>query len=242
MRRTTGNTTLRNSNGKDRIWLNITNEAYEMGGSTLIGFTENATPGMDNGYDSRRLATILSVYSHLEDGSEQLGIQSREAFESGMQVPVGFSTQIDASLEYKISILKIEGENLDGATVYLIDNFENTVTNISEEAYAFTSEKGTFHGRFTLQFEGEVVLGSNDNVLDTVSIFPNPTDGMLNIVSPLDPITSIEVFDVRGRKLNNVLVNGQGNFAIDISEFETAVYFITVTTETGSITKRIVKK
>jgi len=85
-------------------------------------------------------------------------------------------------------------------------------------------------------------LGSNDNVLDTVSIFPNPTDGMLNIVSPLDPITSIEVFDVRGRKLNNVLVNGQGNFAIDISEFETAVYFITVTTETGSITKRIVKK
>ncbi|MEM7087740.1 MAG: T9SS type A sorting domain-containing protein, partial [Bacteroidota bacterium] len=134
------------------------------------------------------------------------------------------------------------GENLDGATVYLIDHFENTVTNLSDVAYAFTSEKGTFHGRFTLQFEGEVVLESNDNVLDSISIFPNPTDGQLNIVSPLDPITSIAIFDVRGRKIDNALVKAQGNYTIDISELEAAVYFITVTTETGAITKRIVKK
>jgi len=242
MRRTNNNNTLRNPNDKDRLWLNIENSTYEMGGATLIAFNENATPGVDNGYDSRRLATVVSLYSHLEDGSEQLAIQTREAFQSGMQVPVGFSSQLDETLDYKISISTIEGENLDGATVYLIDHYTNTVTNLSDTAYAFTSEKGTFHGRFTLQFEGEVVLGSNDNLLDSVSIFPNPTDGMLNIVSPMDPINAIEVFDMRGRKLDNVLVNAQGNYALDISEFETAVYFITITTETGSITKRIVKK
>jgi hypothetical protein len=242
MRRTNNNNTLRNQNDKDRLWLNIENTTYEMGGATLIAFNENATPEVDNGYDSRRLATVVSLYSHLEDGSEQLGIQTREAFKSGVQIPVGFSSQLDEILDYKISISTIEGENLDGATVYLIDHYTYTVTNLSEEAYAFTSEKGTFHGRFTLQFEGDVVLGSNDNLLESVSVFPNPTGGILNIVSAMDPITAIEVFDMRGRKLANVLVNAQENYALDISEFETAVYFITITTETGSFTKRVVKK
>jgi len=242
MRRTSGNTTLRGADDKDRIWLNITNELYEMGGSTLIGFTENATAGKDNGYDSRRLAKVVSLYSHLEDGSEQLGIQSREAFESGAQVPLGFSTQIDAPLEYKISIMNIEGENLSEATVFLIDHFTNTVHTLSDEAYAFTSNKGTFHNRFTIQFEGDIILGTNANALDSVSIFPNPTEGTLNILSPAQPINSIQVYDMRGRILKSVQVSSQGNYTIDISELEAAVYFITITTDSGSVTKRILKK
>ncbi|MCZ6595452.1 MAG: T9SS type A sorting domain-containing protein, partial [Bacteroidetes bacterium] len=194
------------------------------------------------GYDSRRLATVVSLYSHLEDGSEQLGIQSREAFESGVKILLGFSSQIEAELEFEISIAIIEGENLEGATLYLIDNYTNEVTNLSEGAYGFKSNKGTFHNRFTLQFEGEVILGSLDNPLEAISVFPNPTDGLLNIISPDEPITGIEVYDVRGRKLNDIPVNSQGNYTIDISDLESSVYFITIITKNGSITKRIVKK
>jgi len=136
----------------------------------------------------------------------------------------------------------MEGANLEGANVYLIDHYTATVHNLSEAGYAFTSNKGTFHNRFTIQFEGEVILGTTDNAIDSIAIFPNPTDGQLNIVSPQEPITSIEVYDVRGRKLNDVIVNAQGNYIMDVSELETAVYFVTVTTESGSVTKRVVKK
>ena len=242
MRRTTNNNTLRNPDPKDRLWLNVENLDYEMGGVTLIGFNQNATAGIDNGYDSRRIATLVSIYSHLEDGSEELGIQTREPFERGAEVPIGFSSMLEETLEYKISISTIEGENLSNATVYLIDHFANTVTNLSETGYAFTSVKGTFHNRFTLQFEGEVVLSNNDNVLDAVSIFPNPTHGMLSIISPLDPIKSISLVDVRGRVLDMIHVNDEGNYTMDISALETAVYFVKITTETGTTTKRIVKK
>jgi len=242
MRRTTNNNTLRGQNDKDRVWISVENSQYEMGGATLLAFNENATAGIDSGYDSRRLATVVSLYTHLEDGSEQLGIQTREAFGTGVKVPVGFSTQLDATLDYKISIATIEGENLDGATVYLIDNYTNTVTNLSQEAYAFTSEKGTFHNRFILQFEGEVVLGTNDDELESLSILPNPTTGVLNIISPFEPILNIEIFDVRGRLLNDFSVNSQERYTIDISDLESAVYFITVNTINGSTTKRILKK
>jgi hypothetical protein len=214
-----------------------------MGGATLIAFNENATAGLDSGYDSRRLATLVSLYSHLEDGSKQLGIQTREAFESGMQVPVGFSSQLDETLDYKISISTIEGEHLDGAAVYLIDHLENTVTNLSEGAYAFTSDKGTFHNRFTLQFEEELVLGTNDNSLDAVSIFPNPTSGIVNVVSPLDPITTITVMDLRGRLISTTEYNNQNTIQLDINNLTSSIYFIKLSTAGGnSITKRVVKR
>ena len=244
MRRSTGNNTLRSiTTNEDRIWLNITNGLYEMGGSTLIGFSENTTAGIDPGYDSRRLAPIVSLYSHLQDGSEELGIQSREAFESGIIVPIGFSSQLNETLEYNIAISTLEGEHLSEATVYLTDNYTNTVHNLSDDgAYTFTSDKGTFSNRFLLEFEEEVVLGTNDNGVDAISIFPNPTDGILNILSPKESITSIEVYDVRGRKLSDAALNSQGNYTIDVSNLKTAIYFVTVTTENGSITKRIVKK
>ncbi|RLD28314.1 MAG: hypothetical protein DRI70_03670, partial [Bacteroidetes bacterium] len=141
----------------------------------------------------------------------------------------------------EISIANIEGDNLDGATVYLIDNYTNEVTNLSAGAYGFKSNKGTFHNRFTLQFEGEAILGSFDNSLDAISVFPNPTKGVLNIISPNESITGVEVYDVRGRRLNDIPVNSRANHTIDISDLESSLYFITIITENGSITKRILK-
>jgi len=242
MRRTTNNNTLRGQNNKDRIWISVENSQYEMGGATLLAFNENATSGIDSGYDSRRLATVVSLYTHLEDGSEQLGIQTREAFGTGVKVPVGFSTQLDATLDYKISIATIEGENLDGATVYLIDNYTNTVTNLSQEAYAFTSEKGTFHNRFMLQFEGDVVLGTNENMLESISMFPNPTDGELNIYSPTSPISEITIHDVQGRVVNESAHSNVNSVQLDLSVLKSAIYFVTITTEDGTLTQRIAKE
>ena len=242
MRRTTNHNTLREPLDKDRVWISVNNARYDMQNTTLIAFTQNATPALDKGYDSRRLATVVSLYSHLEDGSEQLGIQSREAFESGVKIPLGFSTQIEAELEFEISISNIEGANLDAATVFLIDNYTNEVTNLSDGAYSFKSNKGTFHNRFTLQFEGEVILGGFDNPLEAISIFPNPTEGLLNIISPNEPITGVEVYDVQGRKVTQIAVNSERNYTMDISELESSVYFITIITQDGSITKRIVKR
>ena len=50
-----------------------------MQNTTHIGFSDNATAGLDSGYDTVvGWATVLSLYSHLEDGTQQLGIQSRK--------------------------------------------------------------------------------------------------------------------------------------------------------------------
>src|SRR5690606_37568521 len=95
--------------GNDRIWVQVKNEQYQMQNNTLIGFSQQTTAGMDQGYDSKRLATALSLYTHFEDGSKELGIQSREPFEDGAKVLMGFSSLLDENLEYTISIKDIQG-------------------------------------------------------------------------------------------------------------------------------------
>ena len=159
-----------------------------------------------------------------------------------MKVPVGFSTQMAAKLEYKISISTLEGENLAETRVSLFDNYTNTMTNLIEGAYVFTSNKGTFHNRFTIQFEEESILGPGESTLESIKIFPNPTTGIVNIHSPNAYIKNIEVFDVRGRRFYEAIYNETNSHIAHLGLLETGIYFLKISTEIGEVTKKFVKE
>ena len=244
LRLTSGNTTLRQSVDKDLIWITVREPQYHMGSTAGIGFTENATPALDQGYDTMKLGTVVSLYSHLADGSQQLGIQGRESFDSSITIPMGFSTQIevDGGLPYIISIANLEGNNIENVTVYLVDHLLNITTNLSQRNYEFVSNAGNFDNRFTLQFEEGVILGTSENNLESIAIFPNPTKNVLQISSPKTTIHSAAIYDIRGRKVNEVQFTSEGNYQIDMSLLETSIYFVKITSESGSVTKRIIKQ
>ncbi len=103
------------------------------------------------------------------------------------------------------------------------------------------SDAGTFDNRFTLQFES-IVLGANNLELDSISIYPNPTDNMINIVSPNAVVTLVEVYDLRGRVVAEEAFTSPSNYQVSLSELETALYFVKITTESGTITKRVIKQ
>jgi hypothetical protein len=246
MRRTTGNTTLRTpltaAQDINRIWLNLSSSSYEVGSTSLIGFNPEATSELDPGYDSNRLANLVSLYSQLEDGSEQLGIQSREVFENGIKVLMGFDSQIDELTYYTISIDQLEGLEISDATVYLYDNQENVLTNLNETDYSFVSDKGNFPSRFTLQFEADAILETPDLVLSNILVYPNPTKDEVNIVSQGEPILKIVIYDLLGRNIAEFSYQDQRNATLDLRNFQNSLYFLKIHTESENITKRIVKK
>ncbi len=223
----------------DRLYLGVSNSTYGLRGQTLIGFTELATDGFDQNYDSKRLATPISLYSLIDE--RELGIQGRSVFHVDHIIPLGFTTHVAEDQEYKISIGAIEGILLEQATVHLKDNLLNTMTNLSETDYSFTSNEGHQIDRFELVFTEEV-LGNQDVEINAISIYPNPTQNILNIISPLTEITDVEVFDVRGRIVNIIEFNDQGNYQVDVTNLESAMYFIKIKTNNGMVTKRIIKE
>ena len=241
MRETTGNTTLRSFEDMNRLRLTVKQTEKNTGSSNLIGFTSAATASLDPGFDSEKLGTQVSLYTHLQDGTEQLGIQSREAFNTSIVIPMGFSTYFDEELTYTISILDIEGDLITDATVFLIDNLLGNATNLNENSYSFTTNGGVFDNRFSVVFEDNA-LSINEDALSNITMYPNPTKNIVTILSPTETIKSVHIIDVRGRQLRAINVDQFNSVQVDLSTFGKAMYFVKVTTENGAITKRIIKE
>ena len=242
MRVTTGNTTLRSAEEINRLWLKIRQENNNTGSTNLIGFTNAATAGIDAGFDADKMGTSVSLYTHLQDGTEQLSIQAREVFDADMTIPMGFSTYFDEDLTYTISILNREGDLISNATVYLVDNFLGITTNLNESDYEFSTTGGEFDNRFTVKFENEEVLGATNNLVESVRLFPNPTTDVLQIQSPKALIEKVFVYDLLGRVVQENAFEAREQVQLNLSALKSAIYFVKISTEEGIITKRVIKK
>jgi len=96
----------------------------------------------------------------------------------------------------------------------------------------------------------ERVVLSLDNITkevfkpDFFRVFPNPTEGPLNIVifDIKSAIKSIELFTVNGKLLKSFPIERENSKAkIDISNYHEGMYFVRVTSESRNTTFRIIK-
>ncbi|MEP2936397.1 MAG: T9SS type A sorting domain-containing protein [Gilvibacter sp.] len=222
---------------KDRIWLTVSNADYGHGSQTLVAFTEGAGPGFEPFYDAQRLATPVSLYSVLEDGSE-LAIQGTEAFNIEVEISLGFRTQVLFSSEYTISLDNLDAFTIDeDLAVILEDKFAGKEVNLKDTDYTFESEDGTFNDRFVLKFKTSV-LGQNQYNDSAISIAPNPTYGIFRINSVTATVNKVEIVDLHGRLVKSF----RGQESYDVSGIESAVYFVRIHTDYGMLLHRLIKR
>ncbi len=238
--RVTGpNTGYRNSITIERLYLNLHNNTYNLNSNTLVAFTSEATDGIDENYDAKRLATPVSIYSIVEE--QELSIQGRSEFTTDQVIKLGFRTQVEELQQYTISISNLEGENLAEANVFLIDNLLHITTNLTETDYTFQSENGNFKDRFVIVFNN-TELGVEDVLNASVSVYPNPTKEQLTVFVSEGNISSIKVFDLLGREVIQIQGNQSQSQQINLSHLSNAVYFVEIKTPLGKVVKRIIKK
>lgn len=85
------------------------------------------------------------------------------------------------------------------------------------------------------------VLGVENRNLEAISVYPNPTQKILNVVSPETIVKKITIYDLRGSVISELDLNTQ-NYQIDISNLAAAMYFVEISTEEGAIVKKIMKQ
>lgn len=86
-------------------------------------------------------------------------------------------------------------------------------------------------------------LLENANFASTVdfSVYPNPSNDVVNISNSTNAIIStIEMTDLNGRVVKNVSLNATEG-QVNISDLSTGVYMMNVSSDQGSITKKIIK-
>jgi hypothetical protein len=122
-----------------------------------------------------------------------------------------------------------------------VDNLLGVITDLSEEDYRFRGGQGDQPGRFTLQFEYEV-LSTAEVLADQIGLYPNPTDGLLNIVAPGVDLKQVVLYDLLGREVIRQQIDGGTSITIDLGSLETSIYLVQVETDQGQVTKRLIKE
>ncbi|WP_179218239.1 T9SS type A sorting domain-containing protein [Dokdonia pacifica] len=229
--------------GVDKLWLNLTTEAYEEATSqTGIGFTPNATPGFDPGYDSPRLGTFISLFTTLETG-EQLAIQGREAFDPTIELTLGFATSVETEENYTISIDHLEGIGLENTPVFLIDNLNDTIINLKESDYNFIATNGIQSERFTIVFQERDVLGTEEVSFDeNITLYPNPAIDQVTLrYQGQAQLQELAIIDLNGKLVKRVdLRNFNNAQTIQTSELAKGVYFLKIQSDRNTTVKKLI--
>ena len=117
----------------------------------------------------------------------------------------------------------------------------------AKRGLGLNASQGSAHNRFD-QVEDftvpeECILGTSTNDLNQFMIFPNPTDGLVHIVSRYDMGTSqITLYDINGRQVISQSQHLNGVNQIDLGHLETGIYILQITGDSYTYNTRIIIK
>ena len=132
------------------------------------------------------------------------------------------------------------GQDLNGAS----DGGLSIATFNTNDGLAFDANNNLFvcdSGNNKIRKITTALASSNFDLNNKLTVYPNPTTGILNIDLKDLKTTSVELYDLNGCLLTSQKTETI-NSALNISDLSTGIYLLKVATENGSITKRIVKE
>ena len=183
---------------KIHVWLNLEN-ADGMFSQQLVGYFENSTNGLDDGYNGllNDGGNYINFYSLIDDNAYK--IQGRESFDNKDQVRLGYFSAVAGP--FNINIDSKEGVFDEGQTnVYLEDKLTNTIHDLKKGPYNFETESGTFNDRFVLRYKDKT-LGTGDFDKVNMQVVVSVKNKKININSSIETIDKVQVYDLSGRSL-----------------------------------------
>jgi trimeric autotransporter adhesin len=201
-----------------------------------VVYMPQGTLGLDYGYDGKLLGdAALSLYTLAENAL--LSIQARPEFDVTDVVPAGFKASTAGT--YTIALSYTDGVFANGQKIYLKDKAEGVIREMGTGDYTFTSEAGTFEDRFEVVY-ATTALGTDTPVLNANTVIVYQNGGTININSGAAVMNSINVFDIRGRKLYTAEKVNATEAAINNLTAAQQVLIVEITTDKGTVTKKIV--
>ena len=86
------------------------------------------------------------------------------------------------------------------------------------------------------------ILGDNDLIIPTVSLYPNPSNELINISFGEDRLSNIELYDITGKLLFKKELNAN-TYALNIANYPSGTYLVKVYNQNNALlNKKIIKK
>lgn len=219
-----------------RIWINLTN-SDGLFSQLLVGYMTNATQGIDSGIDGKYVNDSAVSLTSIIDG-EEFTIQGRTLpFAIEDIVPLSFKTNNAGS--FSISIDHVDGLFSEGQEVFLKDNFLNTIHNLNQSSYDFSSDVGSFSERFEIVYQSAALL-NDEFESDTILMHPNPVNGNgILYFNGLDEATYFTLYDVTGKLIHKELIVQN---KVQLNGFSKGVYLVKLESEAKNSAKKLIIK
>jgi GEVED domain/Fibronectin type III domain len=224
---------------KNRVWLEVfSSSSQNLYKQTMVGYIENATNGLDRGFDGEIVdaGNAINLYSTI--GTTKLGIQGRALpFDVNDSVPLGFKSTVGGTFEIRLS-------NFDGLftnqAVYLEDKLINVIHDLKQSNYSFATNVGTFEDRFQLRFTS-TALQIDEAIFNENSVVIYKEEQAIHINTSNVVMDNVQIYDVRGRELYSKKGVNANEFVISNLNASQQVILVKVTSVDGkTITKKIV--
>jgi hypothetical protein len=163
----------------------------------------------------------------------------------------GLAGTLDLTNFSALTTIKVNGNNLTGLNVGNGNNANVPTANfdargnrsltsiiVDDVAYSITNWTSVVDPGVTFSAGG--VLGLDENILSSkVSVYPNPSNGVLNVNIPSDILASnVSIFDVTGKQ---VKIFKSFSKSLDISSLSTGIYILKIDTNKGVVSKKVLK-
>jgi hypothetical protein len=220
----------------NRIWLNMTGATGGFSQS-VVGYFTNGTLGADD-TDSRYFNDgPIALTSTI--ANQDYVIQGRPVpFDANDVVPMKYKVTTAGS--YTITIDHVDGLFSAGQEIFLRDNLTTTVHTLTNGAYTFTSDAGTFASRFEVVYQQALGVDNPTFNVNQVIIYKNEVNEFV-INSGNVIMASVKVFDIRGRLLleHKGINASQTTITVGMAN---EVLLVQVTSEDGVVvTKKVVR-
>jgi hypothetical protein len=219
---------------KNRIWISLLN-ANQQAVTTLVGYVTGATLDQDRLFDAEhKIDGSMSIYSMINDNT--MIIQGRPVpFDNSDIVPLGAT--FDTAGTYTLALGQVDGLFSNSAqNIYLEDTFTGVTHDMRATPYSFTSQAGTFNGRFKLRYNGATLSNSNTETTTAVAYINHH---QLNIQTSTS-IKKITLHDVRGQLMTTYIPNDSTTHFESEFNYANGVYIASIELENGTkITQKV---
>ncbi|MFN3753551.1 LamG-like jellyroll fold domain-containing protein [Flavobacterium sp.] len=210
----------------------------------LLGFmNENATAGIDKGYDAPSPET-LNNDMYFINGTTKLNIQGEGFFNINNTYPLGVKNATAGMVKFGINNKENFEENQD---IFIYDNATQTYHNIKSQNFEINLPVGTYENRFSLRFLNPSALGTVENELQNgVGVTHSQTDNMINISNELQEVSikSVALYNLIGQQVITWKIDNQNQVEmhLPVTGVSAGGYIVKIITDKGNITKKILIK